>query len=305
MDERKDTEETKSDPQVAPVAKAAPDLPSVESPSISPASADTVPPAPVFAPVVEPAVEPAMATAPEIAVEPVAPVEAETAAPSRFTLRPRHRRYAVLAASVAMAAVIGAVVGAVASGGFAPPPPPAAPRVDVAAIEETKAMQQQVARLAKEVTTLKANLDAANKTSRTQIAKISERLTERVSRDSAEVTGSISAPETIAAAPQAAPAPVQPQAQVPTPPPRPQQLAALETRMPGRAPLVAGWSIHDFRNGHLYVEGNGEIYQVVPGARLPGIGAVESIKRQEGRWVVSTPKGIIVAARDRRYFDPF
>ncbi len=168
-------------------------------------------------------------------------------------------------------------------------------------------MQQQVARLAKEVTTLKANLDAANKASRTQIAKISEKLTERVSRDSAEVTGSISAPETTAPAPQAAPAPVpaQAQVQVPTPTPRPQQLAALETRMPGRAPLVAGWSIHDFRNGYLYVEGNGEIYQVVPGARLPGIGAVESIKRQEGRWVVSTPKGIIVAARDRRYFDPF
>ena len=299
MDERKDTEEAKSDPQVAPVAKAAPDLPSVQSPSISPATAETVPPEPV----IEPVSEPVKATAPEIAVEPVAPAETAAAA-SRFTLRPRHKRYAVLAASVAMAAVIGAVVGAVASGGFASPPPaPAAPRVDVAAIEDTKAMQQQVARLAREVTTLKANLDAANKASRTQIAKISEKLTDRVSRESAEVTGSISAPETTAPAPQAMPAPAQ--AAVPTPTPRPQQLAALETRMPGRAPLVAGWSIHDFRNGYLYVEGNGEIYQVVPGARLPGIGAVESIKRQEGRWVVLTPKGIIVAARDRRYFDPF
>ncbi|MDP2411277.1 MAG: hypothetical protein Q8M26_13455 [Pseudolabrys sp.] len=300
MDERKDTEETKSDPQVAPVAKAAPDLPSVQSPSISPAAAETVP-----EPVIEPVIEPVTATAPEIAVEPVAPADAAAAAaPSRFILRPRHKRYALLAASVTMAAAIGAVVGAVASGGFASPPPaPAAPRVDVAAIEDTKAMQQQVARLAREVTTLKANLDAANKASRTQIAKISEKLTDRVSRESAEVTGSISAPETTAPAPQAMPAPVQ--AAVPTPTPRPQQLAALETRMPGRAPLVAGWSIHDFRNGHLYVEGNGEIYQVVPGARLPGIGAVESIKRQEGRWVVLTPKGIIVAARDRRYFDPF
>ena len=38
---------------------------------------------------------------------------------------------------------------------------------------------------------------------------------------------------------------------------------------------------------------------------LPGIGPVEQIKRQDGRWVVVTPKGIIVSMRDRRYFEHF
>ena len=37
-------------------------------------------------------------------------------------------------------------------------------------------MQQSIARLGKEVTTLKASLDAANKSAHTQIAKIADRL---------------------------------------------------------------------------------------------------------------------------------
>jgi hypothetical protein len=51
------------------------------------------------------------------------------------------------------------------------------------------------------------------------------------------------------------------------------------------------------------VQNRGDIYQVVPGAPLPGLGPVEQIKRQDGRWVVVTPKGLIVSARDRSYFE--
>jgi hypothetical protein len=38
---------------------------------------------------------------------------------------------------------------------------------------------------------------------------------------------------------------------------------------------------------------------------LPGLGPVQSVKRQDGRWTVLTPKGIIVSLRDRRYFEQF
>jgi hypothetical protein len=69
--------------------------------------------------------------------------------------------------------------------------------------------------------------------------------------------------------------------------------------------VVAGWTIRDIRNGYVYVENHGELYQVVLGAPLPGLGPVQSVKRQDGRWVVLTPKGIIVSMRDRRYFDDF
>lgn len=263
-------------PEATPV-KA--ELPTVESPPISPGT--ETPATSTSTP--EPAIESIAVAAPASAQETDAMLTSAT--PPRFVLKARHKRYVLLAASVTFAAALGAVVGALASGGFS-----ARARPDVAAIEQNKAMQQSIARLGKEVTTLKASLDQANKSAHTQIAKISERL----EHAAAEVTGSISAPQTTA--------PVL----APLPSPRPaQRFAAVENQPPARVPVVAGWTIRDTRNGYVYVENHGEIYQVVLGAPLPGLGPVQSVKRQDGRWVVLTPKGIIVSMRDRRYFDDF
>jgi hypothetical protein len=177
----------------------------------------------------------------------------------------------------------------VAGGGFSAP---TLAKPNVAAIEENKAMQQSIARLGKEVTTLKASLDAANKSARAQIAKISDRL----EQTSADITGSISAPQT------AAPAPAPIAAPLPRPAPR---VAAIAPPPPARTAIAQGWTIRDTRGGYVYVENRGEIYQVLLGVPLPGLGPVESVKRQDGRWVVTTPKGIIVSIRDRRYFEEF
>jgi len=62
--------------------------------------------------------------------------------------------------------------------------------------------------------------------------------------------------------------------------------------------ILRDWRISHARNGAVYVQGHGEIYRVVPGTPLPGLGSVEEIKRQNGRWVVMTPKGIIASMRD-------
>ncbi len=185
------------------------------------------------------------------------------------------------------AAALGAVIGALASGGISAPA-----NTDVAAFDQNKAMEQSIDRLGKEITMLKASLEQANKSAHTQIAKISERF----EHQAAEITGSIAAPQTIPAAPTAMPVPL----------PRPaQRVAAVESQAPGRVPVVPGWTIHDFRNGYVFVEGHGEIYQVQLGAPLPGLGPVQSVKRQDGRWMVLTPRGIIVSMRDRRYFEEF
>ena len=61
--------------------------------------------------------------------------------------------------------------------------------------------------------------------------------------------------------------------------------------------ILRDWRISHARNGSVYVQGHGEIYRVVPGTPLPGLGAVEQIKRENGRWVVVTPKGIIASMR--------
>jgi hypothetical protein len=254
------------------------DLPSVESPSISPVelgqATDTV----VETTASEATEASASATGPENTsfslVEFTAPKR------RRFAIRPRHKRQALLAASVAIAAAIGAITGALTSGGFAKAPP-----VDVAAVEENKAMQQSVARLTKEITSLKTSLDAANRSASNQIAKISERL----NRESANVTGSVP-PQTQTAPP------------APLPAARPELAASA---MQPRLSIVPDWTIRETRDGLVYVQGHGDIYQVVPGAPLPGLGPVEQIKRQDGRWLVVTPKGIIVSMRDRRYFEQF
>jgi hypothetical protein len=251
------------------------ELPFFASPSISPAGTETV---------AETSAEPseavganeASAVAGRVAEEaPAATPDVQSPKRPSFILRPRHKRHALLAASVALAAALGAVVGAAATGAFSKPA-----IVDVAAED-----QQSVARLAKEITSLKASLEAANKSANSQIAKIGERL----NRESAGVTNSITPPQTVSPASQA---------------PAPSRFpAASESR--SRPPIVTNWSIRETRGGYVYVQGNGDVYQVVPGAPLPGLGPVEKIERHDGRWLVVTPKGIIVSMRDRRYFEQF
>jgi hypothetical protein len=290
--------------ETAKAAAAKGELPNVESPSISPAITE---PVAIEETPIEPKAEPEVSAprAPTFALvrrpfENEAPPELDAEPePPRYGRTARYKRYAVLAASITIGAAIGAVFGTLLTGGVSAPP------VNVAAQEESKAMQQSVARLLKEVTTLKANLDEATKTARTQVAKLdakfAARLEERIKKDAAEITGSISTPQTVAAAMPAEAAPIA--SPVPIPTPRPAPRVALMDNQQHRVPVVRDWSIHDARGGYLYVEGHGDIYQIVPGVPLPGLGQVESIRRIEGRWVVKTPKGIIVAMRDRRYFE--
>jgi len=269
-------------------------LPAVESPSISPAKAeepvaeDTLAPTPV-----------AERPVPE-SDSPIAP--AAVVRPLRLALR--RRRMALLAASVTLAAALGAVIGAVAAGSLS------GSHEEVAGQQDRKVMQQSIARLGNELSTLKASLDAAGKSAHAQtaqLAKLSQALNEKLAattkanealaRAGAEVTGSISAPQAV------------PAVETPLPQPRPpQQFAAATTTDSQPRPLIVpGWSVRGAARGTVLVEGHGDIFEVVPGVNLPGLGRVESIRRVDGRWIVATPKGLIVSAvapvRAPRYFD--
>ena len=258
------------------------ELPVVHSPSISPATS-TVNSEP------EAKLPAALETTPALSESNVnIKEESVQAPPSRaqwlqLRMRPRHRRHIMFAASVAIATVIGVLAGAAITGGYSNPAP-----VDVASLEESKAAQQSIARLSKDVANLKASVEAANKSAHSQFAKISERL----ARDSTEITSTITPPQTLPPTPPAA---------APLPPARPAFIAEVSRR----PSIITDWTIRETRDGFVYVQGHGDVYQVVPGAPLPGIGPVEQIKRQDGRWVVVTPKGIIVSMRDRRYFEQF
>ncbi len=245
------TIKTTAAPNPKPEAKS--DLPAVESPPLSPAGE--------VIPLPAPRVEPTIAPEPD---------ETSAALPPawRRRMRARHQRQAVLAASVTIAACIGAIIGALAMSGMSTPTP------DKTALHERETVQQSIAQLNKQIAALKADIDAGSKSARSQIAKISERLN-RPSEP--EATGSIAPPAT-----------------VPTPTPRPDM----------RATVVHDWRIYNVRDGIVAVEGHGEIYEIGIGAPLPGLGPVQQIKRENGRWVVVTPHGLIVSQRDRRFFEP-
>ena len=62
-----------------------------------------------------------------------------------------------------------------------------------------------------------------------------------------------------------------------------------------RLPTVEGWVLRDVGNGGALIEGRRGIYEVYAGDPVPGLGRVDAIRKQDGRWVVVTSKGLIVA----------
>jgi hypothetical protein len=49
-----------------------------------------------------------------------------------------------------------------------------------------------------------------------------------------------------------------------------------------------------YNDGAALIEGRRGMIEVEPGTPVPGLGRIEAIKRQDGRWVVVTPRGLIV-----------
>jgi len=222
----------------------------------------------------------------EAAAEPAAAGgAAAVAAPARVS------RFALLAASLALAAGLGAVVGSLSASGLAHLSlvAAAAPKSDMA---EANALQAVKAELA-ELSALKASFDGAARNANSQFAKIVDRL-DRVERAQIEPAAKIAhmaeaidrlekknvmaaasaAPETTGAIPNKQPA------------------APAETKLPDK--ILQNWVVQDVQRGRALVENSyGGVFAVAAGSVLPGLGVVESIKRQDGQWMVVTARGII------------
>jgi hypothetical protein len=208
----------------------------------------------------------------------------------------RRRRLAVFAASLMAAAALGALGGAVAASTLASPAAPPAPTVPSFTAEDAQALKALVSQLRADVSALKVNIETSNKAATGQFAKIAERL-DRIERAQSEPTARIGkavdalerlerradtgtskeATAAIASAPAAPPAP--PAAvSAPTPPP------------------VPGWSVREVYRGVALIQSpRFGLIEVEAGDVIPGIGKVESIRKQDGRWVVTTSRGIIAS----------
>jgi hypothetical protein len=213
------------------------------------------------------------------------------------------RRLSAMAAVVAIAASVGAISGALATAGmmhFASPAP--------AQVADTSALESSVARIDADVVALKANVEHTSKTGLGQFNRTNDRL-EKLEKAQAEPMAKIAklseSVDKLRATPPAAP--TQAAAAVParetTGSIAPNQVAtaaaapapaAPKTEI-GRLPTVEGWVLRDVSNGGALVEGHNGLYEVYAGDPIPGVGRVDAIRRQDGRWVVVTSKGLIVA----------
>jgi hypothetical protein len=274
----------------APAAMAASDaikdLPVVDAPSLDGEHDEA------------PAAEPAAAPAQEKTAAPVVAVardaindNTDEAATIELVAAPRPRsfRFALLAATIALAAGVGALVGTLAATGMAHREVADAQGPRVA---DARAVKNELA----ELNALKASLDAANRGASAQFAKIADRLAslERLQTDPAklqrladaidrldkraeaepEITGSIAKPAAPAPAPAAAPPPA------------------------ANAHILNDWIVRDVRGGRALIESRyGALFVVGSGASLPGLGRVESVRRQDGAWIVVTAKGTITSDR--------
>ncbi|AVT75611.1 flagellar hook-length control protein FliK [Rhodopseudomonas palustris] len=228
----------------------------------------------------------------EIEVE--APDEASQSAVHRFGVR----KLAAVAAAVILAAIAGAVGGALATASLSH-------RSDAettAASAQVKTLDAQVVQLQTELTALKADLDHAAKQSTAQLGKTADRI-EKLEKAQAEPAAKIAKlSETVE---KLRTAQVQPPA---APAPAPANVAAVPAKdvtgsitpkadaaKPGRLPTVEGWVLRDVYDGGAVVEGRSGTYEVYAGDPIPGVGRVDAIRRQDGRWVVVTSRGLIVA----------
>jgi hypothetical protein len=227
-----------------------------------------------------------------------------------IVMKPRSSaRFGLLAACVAIAASFGAVAGSlsVAKLGpmFAPAPAPVvavpAPRDNVA--DDVKALRDTVAQLRATTKSLSDNLAAlktAVSTSNTaqngQIAKLTEAL-DRVEKGQAEQRRAAATPAatttTAAVAPRPANADVT--GSIASRPQTPQtQLPAFDAQAALRQSVVPGWVLRRVYDGAALIEGRDGIIEVEPGVVAPGLGRIEGIKRQDGRWVVVTSRGLVI-----------
>jgi hypothetical protein len=203
------------------------------------------------------------------------------------------RRFAAIAAVAALAAMTGALGGALATAGLSHHA-----GNDTASAGNNRALEASVARIDADILALKVSVEHTSKMGMSQFNKTSDRL-DKVEKAQAEPAARLArlseAVDKLRAAPPAAPMPAAAKevtgsiaAAAATPVGAPKAEVA-------RLPTVEGWVLRDVANGSALIEGRHGMYEVYAGDPVPGLGRVDAIRRQDGRWVVVTTKGLIVA----------
>ena len=123
------------------------------------------------------------------------------------------------------------------------------------------------------------------------LAKL-EQLDERLDRiERSAMALRVNQPPALASSstPAAEPKAAQVQALAPTPEPK----SSEKSQAPAETKKIAGWVVREVINGTAILQGPKGVVGVSAGDVVPGLGRVQSIARQSGRWIVATNKGLI------------
>jgi hypothetical protein len=210
-------------------------------------------------------------------------------------------RFPLLAATLALAAGLGGALGAIGV--------PAALHVafgsaSAASSTDTAADLQTIKTLATQLTAelgaLRNVSEQSSKSASSQLGKLAERLdrAERAQSEPAAKLAKIS--ETLDRLEKRTPTPVAAVAPAAALPAHNDITGSITPPAPAekpKPPIIEDYIVRRVLDGVALVEGRRGIVEVEPGTSLPGAGRVEEIRRQDGRWVVVTTKGMIVPAR--------
>lgn len=208
------------------------------------------------------------------------------------------RRASALAAIFVLAAVAGVIGGSLATAAFGHY---LASNSAKTASNQSSALEESIRRIGADVAALKSGMERSSKLDNAQFSKVNDRI-EKIEKAQAEPAAKLAKiSETLEKLRVAAATPAATQAaakettgSIPTPTPAPKTVAANKPE-PSRMPTIEGWRIRDVANGGALLEGREGLYEVYAGDPLPGVGRVDAIRRQDGRWVVVTSRGLIVA----------
>lgn len=219
-----------------------------------------------------------------------AAADAEDALPGAGEEARRATRFTLLAAALALAAALGAMIGALAGYGLARPAATAA-AAGRTGMEDIQALKENVVQARTDLAALKLSMDSASRNVAAQITRIGERL-DRVERAQAEpvakLNKAIEALERLSRGEAASAAKDVTGGILPP--------VGLATQG-GKPGAVEGWVVRDVHRGTALLEGRMGLIEVDPGDVVPGLGRVDAIRKQDGRWVVVTPRGLIMSPR--------
>ena len=207
---------------------------------------------------------------------------AETAAP------PRISRFTMLAAALALSAALGGMLGALGAASFMRGGPAPIAVAGRSGLEEIQALKENVVQARVELAAMKVSIESGHRNASAQFTRIGERV-ERVERLQAEPVAKLNkAIETLERVVRADAKDVT------------GSVAAAPTTTGGpssRPGAVEGWVVRDVQRGTALIEGRMGLIEVDQGDVVPGLGRIDAIRKQDGRWVVVTSKGTIMPPR--------